>query len=432
MRSLLYGFDWRTAIPLLALFGILGTVFYVLQFPLDKAWSVVATAAITAGAAALAGSLLGLLFGIPKAKATDPANSSSGPLYQGNSNLEQVSDWLTKLLLGAGLVQLGMAPAALARLANSLGQGFGGTASSAGFGLALVIFYAGCGFLYLYLWCRLSLPKKLTNAETAEEKKVAELKDAADKTRAAVKDAPAVKATEAEQEGGEPPTAPVRSGPSAPTPPVHAAASLIAAGTLVGAGLPRSALTSVQNQIEGEVRRLLAATGHTPAANELLESMTQTLAAVANVPPGILNGIRLFTTTQHFLTRAGSSVDDSLFQSTVDSGSEIAQSLQSIPRVHHVVNNVGIPLYSDEEGGQVLDGTRGIILVSTSPDNATPPTYGIYPTSRINLAVGQEVSWEWDSTQMVGATWYQDPADQTIKKGWDSSAQFVGRDLSTI
>ena len=53
-------------------------------------------------AALIAGGFFGFLFGIPRYLATP------GPMQvQPNTNLEQISDWLTKVLVGVGLTQIG-------------------------------------------------------------------------------------------------------------------------------------------------------------------------------------------------------------------------------------------------------------------------------------------------------------------------------------
>jgi hypothetical protein len=74
--------------------------------------------------------------------------------YQGNTNLEQVSDWLTKIIIGVGLVQIGRALPALSKLASNLKAPLGGQASSAAFGLGTAISYALLGFFFVYLWSR--------------------------------------------------------------------------------------------------------------------------------------------------------------------------------------------------------------------------------------------------------------------------------------
>lgn len=113
---------------------------------------------VVAGASAMVAWLLGLLFGIPKSAANAsgqspgsqnsgqaPANSNqSGARQQTsrpNTNLEDVSDWLTKTLIGVGLTQLTTLPHKLWQYATTLdhsslnGQG-GGAVFILGIGLA--------------------------------------------------------------------------------------------------------------------------------------------------------------------------------------------------------------------------------------------------------------------------------------------------------
>src|SRR5262245_22255856 len=51
-------------------------------------------------ATALVAAIAGLVFGVPRARADFAPEASER--YEANSNLEQISDWLTKLLVGAG------------------------------------------------------------------------------------------------------------------------------------------------------------------------------------------------------------------------------------------------------------------------------------------------------------------------------------------
>ncbi len=148
---------WITAIPVLGGLGVAVTLVYVSQIPAGVRWRVFGTAVAIAGAAALAGGTIGFLFGIPR---TVLGSSAPTPQtqYQGNTNLEQVSDWLTKIIVGVGLVQIGRALPALTKLADNLKAPLGGQTSSAAFGLALVISYVLLGFMFLYLWSREILP----------------------------------------------------------------------------------------------------------------------------------------------------------------------------------------------------------------------------------------------------------------------------------
>ena len=73
------------------------------------ALTVVGSGLFLAGASTLVGSIIGFLFGVPVRErnpgvdATGAGNRTIG--YRPNTNLEQISDWLTKIIVGIGLVQ---------------------------------------------------------------------------------------------------------------------------------------------------------------------------------------------------------------------------------------------------------------------------------------------------------------------------------------
>jgi hypothetical protein len=73
-------------------------------------------------AAFLSGCLIGFLFGIPKVVSSGQLRQQSDQ-YSPSSNLAEVSDWLTKLLLGAGLVQLTHLAAPISHLIDNIAAG---------------------------------------------------------------------------------------------------------------------------------------------------------------------------------------------------------------------------------------------------------------------------------------------------------------------
>ncbi|GGU72928.1 hypothetical protein GCM10010260_00730 [Streptomyces filipinensis] len=87
-------------------------------------------------ASGLTGALLGFLFGIPRSLRGRPqvsdneANSPDAGGYRSSTNPEEVSDWLTKIIVGVGLIQLGSATGALGRLIRAVGAALGGTPSA--------------------------------------------------------------------------------------------------------------------------------------------------------------------------------------------------------------------------------------------------------------------------------------------------------------
>jgi len=147
-----------------------------------------ATALAAAAAAGLVGALLGLLFGVPRSlsQTTLPAQPPAGggtsdtaqpqsaaqmsEGYGGNSNLEQISDWLTKIIVGATLVQAGTLYDRFRGLARSLGNGLCGcdTAScgaATAFAGGLLASFGAWGFFLGYLLTRRVLPALLRRGE---------------------------------------------------------------------------------------------------------------------------------------------------------------------------------------------------------------------------------------------------------------------------
>src|SRR5262249_61299843 len=112
-----------------------------------------ASAVMLSGAAALTGGLLGFLFGVPRSPAPQEGMSEGAPpphgrkLYRANTNLEQISDWLTKILVGVGLTQIAAIGDAGRRLVNSVAPALGGGAAHAAHARELLVYFADDGLL---------------------------------------------------------------------------------------------------------------------------------------------------------------------------------------------------------------------------------------------------------------------------------------------
>jgi len=74
------------------------------------------------GAAGFTGGLLGFIFGVPKTLAASRQTAGGAPANasQTNTNLEQISDWLTQILVGAGLTSLTSLPGFAAKAMDYL------------------------------------------------------------------------------------------------------------------------------------------------------------------------------------------------------------------------------------------------------------------------------------------------------------------------
>lgn len=117
-------------------------------------------------AAATGGGLIGFLFGIPRSRGmtystesgirtvdTEPTVTPNTSLP--NTNLEQISDWLTKVLVGVTLVQIGKIGSGAAELFRSMSNALGTGSSGVAFVGALVTYSAAVGFMFGWLATRM-------------------------------------------------------------------------------------------------------------------------------------------------------------------------------------------------------------------------------------------------------------------------------------
>jgi hypothetical protein len=125
----------------------------------EGSWSIFALSTLIAACSFALGALLGFLFGIPQyfARAGDTHSTSAKASYQPNTNLTQVSDWLTKIIIGVGLVEFGELTDTIGRLGDSLKPSLGNGSAGKPFGIALVVGFFVIGFLVGYLYTRLRL-----------------------------------------------------------------------------------------------------------------------------------------------------------------------------------------------------------------------------------------------------------------------------------
>lgn len=154
--------------------GCLIILIYALKTP-AKFLEATSVGLMSAGAAVLTGGLLGFLFGVPHTKDDEEATSAGSrrangesetergrpslkPRYRHNTSLEQISDWLTKIIVGVSLVEIVHIWETVWVMAKTLGWGLGGGEGADAFGLALLTYFFVCGIVFGFLWARLYLP----------------------------------------------------------------------------------------------------------------------------------------------------------------------------------------------------------------------------------------------------------------------------------
>jgi CheY-like chemotaxis protein len=167
---------WITACFIVAS-NLLGFIFILLQPSGNRV-----TAALWALSCLASGGIVGFLFGIPRVlqddnapnaevneneENKDPANTSK-PFYrmQVNTNLEQISDWLTKIIVGVGLIEMRRIPELLNSLSGFLAAGLGErSAETQTLAAAIIVYFVVVGFLGGYLITRIYLAQAFSRAD---------------------------------------------------------------------------------------------------------------------------------------------------------------------------------------------------------------------------------------------------------------------------
>jgi hypothetical protein len=116
---------------------------------------------MVAGAAWGSGAVLGFLFGVPRLRSsTGPQAGGGNSQFTPNTNLEQISDWLTKIIVGATLVQLNAVVARIQTTAEVIGASIGATHGGPVAGATMIYFFTA-GFMWGYLWCSLRIFREM-------------------------------------------------------------------------------------------------------------------------------------------------------------------------------------------------------------------------------------------------------------------------------
>lgn len=142
-------------------------------------WQRASLGLLISAAATVVGGIFGFLFGIPKTfqtlganpnklKADSPQIDQQSDIpaeFKANTNLEDVSDWLTKILVGVSLTQVNDLGHKLEILANAISPGFTTSTAPKVLAFGILSFFPIIGFLFGWLWTRLYLPTAMRRTE---------------------------------------------------------------------------------------------------------------------------------------------------------------------------------------------------------------------------------------------------------------------------
>lgn len=114
------------------------------------------------------GCLMGFLFGIPKILQGVPTPGTTSQ-YMPNTSLEEISDWLTKIIVGLGLVELKSIPSRVQQASEYIATKIASSPEQVGAATSLassiLIYFPIVGFIGSYLITRMYLANEIRNAD---------------------------------------------------------------------------------------------------------------------------------------------------------------------------------------------------------------------------------------------------------------------------
>lgn len=157
--------------PVLIFFSVLGIAGILTNLAYGFSVGSVGSCLIWSLSCLTGGIATGFLFAIPKilqgSQATNEDKEALDYKLQVNTNLTEISDWLTKIIVGLGLVKLTKLPPYLTSMAVAFSNGILEKDKSAAMAVAYgtITFFFVLGFLFGYLFTRLFLSKAFSIAD---------------------------------------------------------------------------------------------------------------------------------------------------------------------------------------------------------------------------------------------------------------------------
>ncbi|MEP0266706.1 hypothetical protein [Dokdonia sp.] len=159
---------------LLPSIGVLLIILYSLTAPdINLKYRAISMLLLVGGASFLCGGLGGLLFGIPKKNEIDEGipkdeiEQTRNVSYIANTNLEEISDWFTKMIIGIGLVEVEKLYKWLITISENISDSINLLGDSSAYVVSLIMYFLIIGFIEGYLGTRVFLPRLLTKADGA-------------------------------------------------------------------------------------------------------------------------------------------------------------------------------------------------------------------------------------------------------------------------
>jgi hypothetical protein len=154
-----------------------GFLVLLLRACVTAEWGGLPVAILWAGAASTLAALVGFLFAIPKVGDAEgpplppppggelPKAAGPRPTYSISRNMQDIADWLTKLIVGLSLVMFRDILAGFREMSDTLAKGLGGTPADVAVAQGVLMYYAGLGLFGGYVQTRLYLSAAFRRAD---------------------------------------------------------------------------------------------------------------------------------------------------------------------------------------------------------------------------------------------------------------------------
>lgn len=152
------------------LLGFICIAMYSASLNVENTATALTTIIMVAASSYLIGNVIGFLFGLPRTlqeqseKEPSEKEPSKKIAYQINTNLEQVSDWLTKMLIGVGLVEINTLMKFVVNISSKIAADIG-QPNAESLIVASIIYFLILGFFVTYFSARLYIAGALASAD---------------------------------------------------------------------------------------------------------------------------------------------------------------------------------------------------------------------------------------------------------------------------
>jgi hypothetical protein len=159
-------------------------LFLTLSYPETHVTFVIANTLIIIFSISIVGFLIGFIFGIPRSikfrfdKTNNKLENSTDnqTYFADNTNLEEISDWITKIIVGLTLVESRKLLLFLENSATSIANSYPDSSINLlVFSYSLLIFFSGYGFFGGYFWARALFGSILIQSKREEQENLKKL-----------------------------------------------------------------------------------------------------------------------------------------------------------------------------------------------------------------------------------------------------------------